>query len=321
MAWHAQLANVLEQHTGLLRAYNLVITPAIWYGVVFVTCIVTLCYGRSLNDQALLRGLRRLIGLAPMDDDDENPEDAILDDFKTIIDGLNEKLDLIGSQGQKMQNLVSSFSGFADNAKRLAERLIENRHEQFGDEELRKSLVSNVSDVCYEFFTQLKDGTRGYVHAQLGHAELRSDHPRPGRSRHPGGDGLGPALDAIRWGGGAGGHAESVGRRQRFVQRRRWRRGPGICGQLSRGPQPQHPERWGTRAQLEAGNRREGRHLLLCRDLRAPAGCRPRLGWPGLAFPTAFAAAASAAAASATAASAAAAAVPTLATRAHGSGP
>jgi hypothetical protein len=166
MAWHAQLANVLEQHTGLLRAYNLVITPAIWYGVVFVTCIVTLCYVRSLNDQALLRGLRRLIGLAPMDDDDENPEDAILDDFKTIIDGLNEKLDLIGSQGQKMQNLVSSFSGFADNAKRLAERLIENRHEQFGDEELRKSLVSNVSDVCYEFFTQLKDGRPDQIFEQ-----------------------------------------------------------------------------------------------------------------------------------------------------------
>ena len=101
-----------------------------------------------------------------MDDDDENPEDAILDDFKTIIDGLNEKLDLIGSQGQKMQNLVSSFSGFADNAKRLAERLIENRHEQFGDEELRKSLVSNVSDVCYEFFTQLKDGRPNQIYEQ-----------------------------------------------------------------------------------------------------------------------------------------------------------
>ena len=165
-AWHAQFANVLAGHTGLLRAYNLIIPPAIWHGIIFVTCIITLCYVRSLNDQALLRGLRRLIGLAPLDDDDENPEDAILDDFKSIIDGLNEKLDLIGSQGQKMQNLVSSFSGFADNARRLAERLMENRHEQFEDEEMRKSLVSNLSEVCYEFFSQLKDGTPKQIFEQ-----------------------------------------------------------------------------------------------------------------------------------------------------------
>lgn len=156
VAWHVQLANILAEHTTLLRSYNLIYPPSIWHGAIFLGCLFTLCYVRRLDDQALLRGLRKLLG--GVDEDGEDAEDAILEDFKNIIDGLNEKLDLIGSQGEKVQNVVSSLGGFAENAKRLAERLIDNRQEQFEDEQLRKSLVENVSDVCYEFFMQMRDG-------------------------------------------------------------------------------------------------------------------------------------------------------------------
>ena len=154
VAWHVQLANILAEHTTLLRSYNLIYPPSIWHGAIFLGCLFTLCYVRRLDDQALLRGLRKLLG--GVDEDGEDAEDAILEDFKNIIDRLNEKLDLIGSQG-KVQNVVSSLGGFAENAKRLAERLIDNRQEQFEDEQLR-SLVENVSDVCYEFFMQMRDG-------------------------------------------------------------------------------------------------------------------------------------------------------------------
>ena len=137
--WHIQLANVLAVHTNLNRAYNLVTFPTIWYAILLVVSISSLCYVRHLDDQALLRGLRRLLGMQV--DEDGNAEDEILDDFKVILDGLNEKLDLIGSQSQKVQNVVSSFSGFAENAKRLAERMLENRSDEFRDEAARQSLV------------------------------------------------------------------------------------------------------------------------------------------------------------------------------------
>ena len=157
MAWHVQLANVIAEHTGLHRAYNLIASPCIWYLTILITCLFLLCSVRRLDDQALLRGLRRLIGLQVSEDGEEDAEDAILDDFKSIVDGLNTKLDLISAQGQKVQNVVSSLSSVAENAKRLAERLTENRSEQFENEERRASLVSNVSDVLYELFTQLKE--------------------------------------------------------------------------------------------------------------------------------------------------------------------